>query len=107
MRYADRQARFVACQFFHVECARQFVPEHRQRNIQLHLAVRARLTPASNGQPQINAASHLVVFAAKTHFSEADVDAYLKSVSAIRGAPLGGSGASAWHAGRRDHWRVG
>jgi nitroreductase len=51
-------------------------------------AVRARLTPASYGQAQINAASHLVVFAAKTNFSEADVDAHIKNVAAIQGAPL-------------------
>ncbi len=51
-------------------------------------AMRARLTPASNGQPQIEAASHLVVFTAKTNFSEADVDAHVKNISEIRGAPL-------------------
>jgi nitroreductase len=51
-------------------------------------AVRARLTPASNGQAQISAASHLVVFASKNNFSEADVDAYLKTVSEAQGAPI-------------------
>ncbi len=50
--------------------------------------VRAKLTPASNGQAQIEAASHLVVFAAKTNFSEADVDAHLKNISKIRDTPL-------------------
>jgi nitroreductase len=54
------------------------------------LAVRAKLAPASNGQAQINAASHLVVFAGKTNFSEADVDTHLKNISKIRGAPLEG-----------------
>jgi len=38
-------------------------------------AVRAKLLPASYGQSQITNASHLVVFAAKKNFSEADVDA--------------------------------
>src|SRR6266446_3906576 len=38
-------------------------------------AVRAKLSPASYGQPQITNASHLVVFAAKKNFNEADVDA--------------------------------
>lgn len=51
-------------------------------------AVRAKLTPASFGQAQIEAASHLVVFAAKTNFSEADVDPHLKNASEIQGAPL-------------------
>ena len=51
-------------------------------------AVRVRLTPASYGQPQINTASHLVVFAAKNNFSEADVDAHLKNLAKIQGAPL-------------------
>ena len=51
-------------------------------------AVRARLTPASYGQAQINDASHLIVFAAKQNFSEADVDAHLKNFAAIQGAPF-------------------
>jgi len=51
-------------------------------------AVRARLTPASYGQPQINAASHLVVFAAKTNFNEGDVDAHVNNVSQTQGTPL-------------------
>src|ERR1700743_2301447 len=50
--------------------------------------VRAKLTPASYGQPQINAASHLVVFAAKTNFGEADVDAHLANVAKTQGVPL-------------------
>src|SRR6185295_18260884 len=41
-------------------------------------AVRAKLTPASYGQAQINDASHLVVFAAKNNFNETDVDVHLK-----------------------------
>ena len=51
-------------------------------------AVRARLTPASYGQAQINDASHLIVFAAKQNFSEADVDAHLKNLATIQGAPI-------------------
>src|ERR1700690_2214197 len=38
-------------------------------------AMRAKLSPASYGQPQITNASHLVVFTAKKNFGEADVDA--------------------------------
>ena len=52
-------------------------------------ALRAQLTPVSYGQAQIKDASHLVVFAAKTNFSEADVDAHLNHVAEIQGVPLG------------------
>jgi nitroreductase len=52
------------------------------------LAVRVKLTPASYGQAQINDASHLVVLASKNNFSEADVDAHIKHVAAVRGAPI-------------------
>src|SRR6266403_1224200 len=48
-------------------------------------AVRAKLSPASYGQPQITNASHLVVFAAKKNFSEADVDAFIARVAVTRG----------------------
>jgi len=51
-------------------------------------AVRAKLTPASYGQAQINDASHLVVFAAKNNFSEADVDAHIKHVAEVQGTPI-------------------
>jgi nitroreductase len=51
-------------------------------------AVRAKLLPASYGQAQITAASHLVVFASKNNFSEADVDAHLKHVAEVQGAPI-------------------
>lgn len=51
-------------------------------------AVRAKLRPASYGQPQITDASHLVVFAAKTNFNEADVDAHLQNVSKTQNVPL-------------------
>lgn len=51
-------------------------------------AVRAKLTPVSKGQAQINDASHLVVFASKNNFSEADVDAHIKHVAEVQGAPI-------------------
>ncbi len=51
-------------------------------------AVRAKLRPASYGQPQIADASHLVVFAAKNNFSEADVDAHLQNVARAQGVPV-------------------
>jgi nitroreductase len=51
-------------------------------------AMRAKLSPASYGQPQITAASHLVVFAAKDNFSEADVDVYIKHASKVQGVPV-------------------
>ena len=51
-------------------------------------ATRAQLVPASWGQQQVAEASHLVVFGVKTGFGEADVDAYLKQVAAVRGVPL-------------------
>src|SRR6185436_12389853 len=47
--------------------------------------VRAKLLPASYGQAQITNASHLVVFAAKKNFSEADVDAFINRTAATRG----------------------
>ena len=51
-------------------------------------AVRARLLPASYGQSQVTDASHLVVFAAKKNFSEADVDAFISHAAAKRGVPV-------------------
>ena len=51
-------------------------------------AVRAELLPASYGQPQITAASQLVVFASKNNYSEADVDAHLQNVAKAQGAPI-------------------
>ena len=50
--------------------------------------MRAKLKPASYGQAQISDASHLVVFAAKSDLSEADVDAHVKHVAEVRGAPI-------------------
>jgi nitroreductase len=51
-------------------------------------AVRAKLLPASYGQPQVTAASQLVVFASKNNYSEADVDAHLQNVAKAQGAPI-------------------
>ena len=51
-------------------------------------AVRGKLLPASYGQAQIADASHLVVFAAKKNFSEADVDAFIGHTAATRGVPV-------------------
>jgi nitroreductase len=51
-------------------------------------ALRAKLRPVSYGQAQITDASHLVVFAAKNNFSEADVDAHIKHIAEVQGAPI-------------------
>lgn len=51
-------------------------------------AVRAKLLPASYGQPQITDASHLVVFAGKKNFGEADVDAHIKHLADVQGVPV-------------------
>jgi nitroreductase len=56
-------------------------------------AMRAKLTPASYGQAQINDASHLVVFASKNNFCEADVDAHLNNVAKAQGIPVEALGA--------------
>lgn len=50
-------------------------------------AMRARLLPASYGQPQITAASHLVVFTSRKNFGEADVDAFIHQTAATRSVP--------------------
>lgn len=50
--------------------------------------VRAKLLPASYGQAQITEASHLVVFASKKNFSEADVDAFIKHTAETRGVSV-------------------
>src|SRR5215207_850748 len=47
-------------------------------------AARAKLLPASYGQAQITNASHLVVFASKRNFSEADVDEHIKHVAEVQ-----------------------
>ena len=49
-------------------------------------ALREQLKPAAYGQSQITDASHLVVFAARTDITDADVDHYLDRIVAVRGA---------------------
>jgi nitroreductase len=49
--------------------------------------IRAKLLPASFGQPQITTASHLVVFASKNNLSETDVDALINRTVTTRGVP--------------------
>jgi nitroreductase len=49
--------------------------------------MRAKLRPASYGQAQITDASHLVVLAARNDLTEADVDAHIKNITKIQGAP--------------------
>ena len=50
--------------------------------------VRAKLLLASYGQPQVVDASHLVVFATKANYAEADVDAHIRQAAKIRGVPV-------------------
>lgn len=50
--------------------------------------VRAQLLLASYGQPQVVDASHLVVFATKTRFGEAEIDAHVRRVAAVRGVSV-------------------
>jgi nitroreductase len=52
-------------------------------------AVRAQLLLASYGQPQVVDASHLVVFATKTGYGEADLDAYIQHVAKVRNVAPG------------------
>ena len=47
-------------------------------------AIREKLVPASFGQIKVKDASHLVVFAAKQNFSEADVDTFIKRTAEVR-----------------------
>jgi len=51
-------------------------------------AVREKLVPVSWGQRQVADASHLVVFAIKKNLTEADLTAYLKRISEVRGIPV-------------------
>lgn len=48
-------------------------------------AVRARLRDASYGQSPVTDAARFVVFAARTGFSEADVDRFIARMAAVRG----------------------
>ncbi len=47
--------------------------------------VRQRLRAASYGQAQVTDASHLIVFAAKKNFNEANVDAHINQVARAQG----------------------
>jgi nitroreductase len=49
---------------------------------------REKLVPASYGQPQVKDSSHLVVFAARQNYNEADVDAFIKRTAEVRGQTL-------------------
>ena len=51
-------------------------------------AVRQKLLGASFGQTKVVEASHLVVFAARTNFGEADVDAHIARTAEVRGVPV-------------------
>ena len=48
-------------------------------------SLRQKLRAASYDQPQVTDASHFVVFAAKTGYSEKDVDAYIESTAKLQG----------------------
>jgi nitroreductase len=50
-------------------------------------ATRQKLLAASFGQTKVTEASHLVVFAAKTHVGEAEVDAHIARTAEVRGVP--------------------
>ena len=50
--------------------------------------VRTKLLLAAYGQPQVADASHLVVFATKTNFSAADVDAHIRQAAKVRGVSV-------------------
>jgi hypothetical protein len=88
-------------------------------------AIRERLLPASYDQRQVVDASHLVVFAAKVNFGEADLTAHVNRVAEVRGVtmaelalePLEGRLISnslsaarlrfdrVWHHAKFCHWR--
>jgi nitroreductase len=53
-------------------------------------ALREKLVPVSWGQRQVADASHLVVFAFKKNFSEADVQAFLQRTADVRSIPVEG-----------------
>lgn len=73
--------------------------------------LRAKLQPVSYGQTQIVDASHLVVFATKTNYSERDLDAYVKRTAEVRGvteedlAPLKGMALGGIINGKNDEER--
>jgi nitroreductase len=48
-------------------------------------ALRRKLTPASFGQPQVEASSHFVVFAGRTDIDEKDIDRFIARIAQVRG----------------------
>ena len=50
--------------------------------------VREKLLAVSFGQTKVVEASHLVVFAARTNFGEADVDAHIARTAEVRGVSV-------------------
>src|SRR4051812_42958167 len=52
--------------------------------------LRRKLKPAANNQPQIEEASHVLVFAAYKDISESDVDEYIRHIAEVRGVPVSG-----------------
>ena len=50
--------------------------------------LRAQLQPAAWGQSQIVDASQLLIFANITNFGDAEIDAYIKNLTEIRGIPV-------------------
>jgi nitroreductase/dihydropteridine reductase len=52
--------------------------------------LRKKLKPAANNQPQIEEASHVLVFAAYKDISEADVDEYIRQIAKVRGVSIDG-----------------
>ncbi len=51
-------------------------------------ALKEQLKPAAYGQSQIADCSHLVVFAARTDVTDADVDHYLERINQVRGTDV-------------------
>ncbi|WP_193214918.1 NAD(P)H-dependent oxidoreductase [Luteolibacter marinus] len=51
-------------------------------------AVREELKAVSWGQAQVTDASHLVVFTARTDYTEADIETYMQRISEVRGVPV-------------------
>ncbi len=51
-------------------------------------ALREKLKAAAHGQSQITDCSHLVIFAARTDVTDADVDHYLERISQVRGTDM-------------------
>lgn len=50
--------------------------------------LREKLRAASWGQPQVTDASHLVVLAARTDLSQADIDSWIARLSEVQGTPV-------------------